>query len=53
MFDFLPETFHFAASGWLWAIAALPVTDEIGFALAVLSIGLHWWRTRRPVAAGA
>ncbi|EDP61384.1 TRAP transporter, 4TM/12TM fusion protein [alpha proteobacterium BAL199] len=30
-------------------IAALPITDEIGFALAALSIAGHWWRSR-PVA---
>ena len=28
-------------------VAALPITDEIGFALAVLVIGLHWFRLRR------
>ncbi|MEQ8395804.1 TRAP transporter permease [Thalassobaculum sp.] len=30
-------------------IAALPITDEIGFALAALSLAGHWWRSR-PVA---
>ncbi len=29
-------------------IAALPVTDEIGLALAAIVIGWHWWRTRQP-----
>jgi len=33
-------------------VVALPVTDEIGFALAALVIGLHMWRTR-PAAAHA
>jgi TRAP transporter 4TM/12TM fusion protein len=28
-------------------VAALPITDEIGFALAALMIGLHWFRLRR------
>jgi TRAP-type uncharacterized transport system fused permease subunit len=28
-------------------VLALPLTDEIGWALAVLWIGWHWWRTRR------
>ena len=33
-------------------IAALPATDEIGFALAAAVLGLHWWRTRaRPTQA--
>jgi TRAP transporter 4TM/12TM fusion protein len=27
--------------------AAAAMTDEIGFVLAVLVLGLHWWRTRR------
>ncbi|MAW87217.1 MAG: C4-dicarboxylate ABC transporter [Phyllobacteriaceae bacterium] len=41
-----------AAAAAFTLIAALPVTDEIGFALAVLVLGLHLWRTRvRPVAS--
>jgi TRAP-type uncharacterized transport system fused permease subunit len=28
-------------------VLALPLTDEIGWALAVLWIGWHWWRARR------
>ena len=31
-------------------VLALPLTDEAGFALALLWIGWHWWRARR--AAG-
>ena len=27
-------------------VAALPVTDEVGFALAAALLGWHWWRTR-------
>jgi hypothetical protein len=27
-------------------VAALPVTDEVGFALAALLIGLHLWRAK-------
>jgi TRAP transporter 4TM/12TM fusion protein len=30
-------------------IAALPATDEIGFVLAAVMIGLHWWRNREQV----
>ena len=33
------------------ARAALPVTDEIGFALAAAVLGLVWWRNRRAAAA--
>ena len=28
-------------------VLALPLTDEIGWALAVLWIGWHWWQARR------
>ncbi|QXH75228.1 TRAP transporter permease [Pseudomonas atacamensis] len=34
-------------------IVALPVTDEIGFALAILVIVQHLWRSRRAAAANA
>lgn len=34
-------------------VAALPATDEIGFALAALSIGAHWWRNRSMRSASA
>jgi TRAP-type uncharacterized transport system fused permease subunit len=40
-----------AAAGFL--VAALPWTDETGFALAALVIAAHWWRLRsrpRPAA---
>ncbi|MBX9909874.1 MAG: TRAP transporter permease [Beijerinckiaceae bacterium] len=39
------------AAGFL--VAAIPITDEIGFALAALMIGQHLWRVRaaRSVAA--
>jgi len=41
-----------AAAAAFTLVVALPVTDEIGFALAALVFGLHWWRTRaRPAAA--
>ena len=41
-----------AAAAAFTLVMALPVTDEIGFALAALVFGLHWWRTRaRPAAA--
>jgi TRAP transporter 4TM/12TM fusion protein len=41
----------FVAAGFL--VAAVPITDEIGFALAALMIGQHLWRVRaaRRVAA--
>lgn len=28
-------------------VAALPITDELGFGLTVLFLGWHWWRQRR------
>jgi TRAP transporter 4TM/12TM fusion protein len=34
-------------------VLALPATDEVGFALTALFLGVHWWRARRladPVA---
>jgi TRAP-type uncharacterized transport system fused permease subunit len=38
------------AAGFL--VLALPITDEIGFGLAVLVVGIHLWRSRRvPVPA--
>jgi len=39
-----------AAAAAFTLVAALPVTDEIGFALAVLFFGQHWWRSRANVA---
>ncbi|MCR4266384.1 TRAP transporter permease [Nitratireductor sp. ZSWI3] len=44
-----------AAAAAFTLVAALPVTDEVGFALSVLFLGLHWYRTRGmepPAAAG-
>ncbi|MDX2290277.1 MAG: TRAP transporter permease [Hyphomicrobiaceae bacterium] len=41
-----------SAASAILLIAALPLTDEIGFAIAALAIGLHWHRTRRLVTAG-
>jgi len=35
-----------AAIAAVTLIAALPLTDEIGFALAAITIALHWWRSR-------
>lgn len=34
-------------------IVALPVTDEIGFALGILVIVQHVWRSRRAATANA
>ncbi|MFQ6572280.1 TRAP transporter permease [Pseudomonas sp. UM16] len=38
----------FIAGGFL--ILALPITDEVGFALSLLVLGQHLWRTRRTEA---
>ncbi|MEQ9325863.1 MAG: TRAP transporter large permease subunit, partial [Rhodospirillales bacterium] len=40
-----------AAAAALTLIAALPVTDEIGFALAAAFIAVTWYRGRRRAAA--
>ena len=32
-------------------VAAIPLTDELGFAACVLFIGYHWWRTRSRSAS--
>lgn len=42
-----------AAVAAFMLIAALPITDEIGFALAALSIAAHLCCSRQPAAAGA
>jgi len=34
-------------------VLALPWTDEAGFALALMLVGQHWWRSRGPSAAEA
>ena len=42
-----------AAAAAAFLVLALPVTDEVGFALAALLIGLHLWRAKtaaRPAA---
>ena len=36
-----------AAVAAAFLVLALPVTDEVGFALAVLVLGFHIWRSRR------
>ncbi|MGH8487101.1 MAG: TRAP transporter permease, partial [Pseudomonas sp.] len=38
----------FVAGGFL--ILALPITDEVGFALAFIVLGQHLWRVRRAEA---
>ena len=35
----------------LLLVAALPVTDELGFGIAVLLVGWHFWHTRRLATA--
>ncbi len=42
-----------ASAAAILLMLALPLTDEAGFALAVVLIGQHWWRTRRASAVGA
>ncbi|MNL85010.1 hypothetical protein D3C87_2131700 [compost metagenome] len=32
----------------LLLMLALPLTDEAGFALALILVGQHWWRMRPP-----
>jgi hypothetical protein len=32
-------------------VAAIPLTDEIGFVLAALFIGFHVWHTRKAAAS--
>lgn len=39
----------FLAGGLL--VLALPLTDELGWALAVALVALHWWRSQRLPAA--
>ncbi|HZH53648.1 MAG TPA: TRAP transporter permease [Microvirga sp.] len=39
------------AAGFL--VLALPITDEIGFGLAVLVLGVHFWRSRQVSTAPA
>jgi TRAP transporter 4TM/12TM fusion protein len=45
----LERLWAFAAG--LLLVAALPLTDEIGFALAAAFLGWQWWRARQPVTA--
>ncbi len=40
-----------AAAAAISLVAALPLTDEAGFALAALVVGGHWWRARRGAVA--
>ena len=37
----------FAAAGAFMLVAALPLTDEIGFAMCAAFVGWHWLRTRQ------
>ena len=41
----------FAMGAAFSLVAALPATDEIGFALTAMFIGQHWWRHRVPAGA--
>jgi TRAP transporter 4TM/12TM fusion protein len=42
-----------AAGAAALLVVALPATDELGFALAAIGVGLHTWRTRRAAVAAA
>ncbi|HZW47147.1 MAG TPA: TRAP transporter permease [Microvirga sp.] len=42
-----------AAIAAAFLVLALPITDEIGFALAALVLGFHFWRARRTNTAAA
>ena len=42
-----------AAAAAITLIAALPLTDEIGFALSAAAIALHWYGSRKRRAAVA
>ncbi|KGJ04211.1 TRAP transporter, 4TM/12TM fusion protein [Paracoccus halophilus] len=39
-----------AVAGAFTLVAAMPLTDEIGFALAIAFAGLLWWRRRQAAA---
>ncbi len=47
-----PERLLAAASA-VALIAALPLTDEAGFALAAITVALHWRRSRKNVRSAA
>jgi TRAP transporter 4TM/12TM fusion protein len=36
-----------AAAGAFFLVVALPVTDEVGFAVAAVFAAWHWWRSRK------
>jgi TRAP transporter 4TM/12TM fusion protein len=40
-----------AATAAAFLVLAIPITDEIGFALAILVGGVHLWRTRKDAVA--
>jgi TRAP-type uncharacterized transport system fused permease subunit len=42
-----------AAIAAAFLVLALPVTDEVGFALAALVLGFHFWRARRTASTMA
>ena len=42
-----------AAAAAFTLVVALPITDEIGFGLAALLIGVHLWRARTAERAAA
>ncbi len=41
----------FAAAAAFMLVAAIPLTDEIGFAMSAAFVSWHFWRTRRPASA--
>jgi TRAP transporter 4TM/12TM fusion protein len=42
----------FATAAAFMLVAAIPLTDEIGFAMSVAFLAWHWWRTRKRAAVG-
>jgi TRAP transporter 4TM/12TM fusion protein len=42
-----------AAAAAIMLIAALPLTDEIGFAMSALAVALHWLGSRRRMVSAA
>jgi TRAP transporter 4TM/12TM fusion protein len=48
--DLKPAERFLAAAGAFLLVAAIPLTDELGFATAAVFVAWHWLRTRKPTA---